>query len=263
MAIRLLEAELGVKFHEPGLLQQALVHRSYLNEQGGNPSDSYERLEYLGDAVIELAVSACLFESLPTHSEGDLTKARANLVCGESLANIARRLNLGDHLQLGRGEDSTGGRQRETTLAATLEAVVAAVYLDQGFQTARNLVLRIMAPELDRFFSQGSTPDNPKSLLQERIQSEGKGTPHYQLASSQGPDHSPWFEVEVLVESEVIGRGQGGKKVDAERAAAQAALEQLRDPLHETPSGPETTLDSLGVSTQPCATQRNTRRNDP
>lgn len=102
-------SRIRLKFHEPGLLQQALVHRSYLNEQGGNPSDSYERLEYLGDAVIELAVSACLFESLPTHSEGDLTKARANLVCGESLANIVRRLNLGDHLQLGRGEDSTGG----------------------------------------------------------------------------------------------------------------------------------------------------------
>ena len=263
MAIRLLEAELGVKFHEPGLLQQALVHRSYLNEKGGNPSDSYERLEYLGDAIIELAVSACLFESLPTHSEGDLTKARANLVCGESLANIARRLNLGDHLRLGRGEDSTGGRQRETTLAATLEAVVAAVYLDQGFQAARNLVLRVMAPELDRFFFQGSTPDNPKSLLQERIQSEGKGTPHYRLASSQGPDHSPWFEVEVLVDSEVIGRGQGGKKVDAERAAAQAALEQLRDSPHGTPSGPETALNSLGVSTQPCTTQRKTRHNEP
>ncbi|PKB64832.1 MAG: ribonuclease III [SAR202 cluster bacterium Io17-Chloro-G2] len=227
MANRLLEADLGVKFREPGLLQQALVHRSYLNEQGGKPSDSYERLEFLGDAVIELAVSTRLYEFLPNHSEGDLTKARATLVCGESLAVIARRLRLGDHVLLGKGEEATGGRDRESTLAATMEAVVAAVYQDQGFEAARSFVLRIMAPELDQFLLQGTAADNPKSRLQEHIQGLGRATPKYQLASSTGPDHDPWFEVEVLVESQVIGKGQGGKKADAERAAANDALNRI------------------------------------
>lgn len=227
MANRLLEADLGVTFREPGLLQQALVHRSYLNEQGGRPSDSYERLEFLGDAVIEVAVSTWLYEFLPNHSEGDLTKARANLVCGESLARIARRLGLGDHVLLGKGEEATGGRQRESTLAATMESIVAALYLDQGFEAARGFVLRIMSPELDQFLLQGTTPDNPKSRLQEYIQGTGRATPKYQLTSSRGPDHDPWFDIEVLVESEVIGRGQGGKKADAERAAAKDALERI------------------------------------
>ncbi len=227
MANRILEADLGVKFREPGLLKQALVHRSYVNEQGGSPSDSYERLEFLGDAVIELAVSTRLYESLPNHSEGDLTKARANLVCGESLAKIASRLGLGDHLLLGIGEDATGGRHRESTLAAAMESVVAAVYLDQGFEAARSFILRVMAPELDHFFQKGTAPDNPKSRLQEIIQGTGRASPHYELASSEGPDHDPWFNVDVLVESEVIGRGQGGKKADAERAAATDALDRL------------------------------------
>ena len=234
MANRLLEADLGVKFCEPGLLQQALVHRSYLNEQGGSPSDSYERLEFLGDAVIELAVSTQLYEFLPNHSEGDLTKARANLVCGESLARIARRLGMGGHLLLGKGEEATGGRQRESTLAATLEAIVAAVYLDQGFEAARDFVLRIMAPDIDRFILQGTTLDNPKSRLQEYIQGTGRATPRYRLASSEGPDHDPWFNIEVLVDSEVIGRGQGGKKADAERAAATDAIEKMESQTPET-----------------------------
>jgi len=222
-----LQAALGIKFREPGLLWNALVHRSYVNEQGGSSSDSYERLEFLGDAVIELAVSNRLYEILPRHSEGGLTKARANLVCGESLARIAERLGLGGFLMLGKGEEATGGRQRETTLAAAMESVVAAVYLDQGFEAARGFILRVMAPELDEFFQRGTAPDNPKSRLQEVIQAAGRATPRYQLASSEGPDHDPWFNVDVLVEDEVVGRGQGGKKVDAERAAATDALEKL------------------------------------
>ena len=189
--------------------------------------DSYERLEFLGDAVIELVVSTRLYEFMPNDSEGDLTKARATLVCGESLARIAGRLGIGDHLLLGKGEEATGGRHRESTLAAAMEAVVAAVYLDQGFEAARSFIMRIMAPELDRFFHQGTPPDNPKSRLQEYVQGMGRATPHYQLASSQGPDHEPWFNVDVLVEGEVIGRGQGGKKADAERAAATDALGRI------------------------------------
>ena len=136
---QLLESALGLKFRDRELLQQALVHRSLLNEQGGRPEDSYERLEYLGDAVLELTVSTELFRRFPVLNEGALTKLRSGLVRRESLAKVARRLSLGDFLLLGKGEESSGGRQRDSILAAAFEAVVAAVYLDRGFDEASRL----------------------------------------------------------------------------------------------------------------------------
>lgn len=225
MATHLLEPKLGLTFRDPGLLQQALVHRSYVNEKGGTPGDSYERMEFLGDAVLELAISTQLYQLLPEHSEGELTKGRASLVCRETLARVARRLGLGDFILLGKGEESNGGRQRESTLAAAMEAVVAAVYLDQGFMEAQKFVLRALAQELDEYLQQGFAPGNPKSLFQELVQSQGFPTPSYRLSSSQGPDHDPVFTVEVVVDYQVVGRGQGSKKAYAEREAAQDALE--------------------------------------
>ena len=227
MATHLLEPKLGLTFRDPGLLQQALVHRSFVNEAGGTPTDSYERMEFLGDAVLELAVSTQLYQLLPGHAEGELTKGRASLVCRESLARVARRLGLGDFILLGKGEESSGGRQRESTLAAAMEAVVAAVYLDQGFIEAQKFVVRSMAQELEDYLQQGFAPANPKSLFQELVQSKGGPTPEYRLAASQGPDHDPVFTVEVLVDSRVAGRGRGSKKADAEREAAQDALEHF------------------------------------
>ena len=164
---------MGLKFRDRELLQQALVHRSLLNEQGGRPEDSYERLEYLGDAVLELTVSTELFRRFPVLNEGALTKLRSALVRGESLAKVARRLSLGDFLLLGKGEESSGGRQRDSILAAAFEAVVAAVYLDQGFDQASR-------------------------------------------------------SVEVLVDGEVAGAGQGGKRSDAEQSAARDALSRIQ-----------------------------------
>jgi ribonuclease-3 len=222
-----LESALGSKFRNPELLQQALVHRSFLNEQGGQPSDSYERLEYLGDAVLELTVSTELYRRFPLISEGELTKRRAVLVCGESLAGVARRLGLGEFLLLGKGEEAAGGRQRDSILAAAFEAVVAAVYLDQNYEHANRVVLRLMDQELEELFNQGTPPENPKSRLQEYVQARGVPTPRYRLVSSEGPDHCPQFTVEALVDGQAMGIGRGGKRSEAEQDAAQDALNRL------------------------------------
>ena len=222
-----LEPVLGLRLRDPSLLQQALVHRSFLNEQGGAPSDSYERMEFLGDAVLGLVVSAELYRRCPHLPEGELTKGRAALVRRETLAGVARRLGLGDFLLLGRGEETAGGRSRDSILAAAFEALVAAVYLDQDYAEARVFLLRVMGQEMEGFFREGAPPEDPKSRLQEYVQGLGRPSPRYRVVSSGGPDHDPLFVVEVLVEDQVAGTGQGGKKVDAERAAAQDALQGL------------------------------------
>jgi ribonuclease-3 len=223
-----LQTVLGVRFKDPQLLRQALVHRSFLNEAGGSSMESYERLEFLGDSVLGLGISTELYARLPHLPEGDLTKRRANLVCRESLADIARRLTLGEFLLLGRGEEATGGRQRDTILAAVFEAVVAAVYLDRDYAAARRFILRVMQQELEELSQEGEAPlDNPKSRLQELMQGQGRPAPRYRLVVAEGPDHSPTFTVQALVGEEVIGQGQAGKKSDAERAAARDALGKL------------------------------------
>ena len=222
-----LEAALGLSISDPAPFQQALIHKSFLNEHGGHPADSYERLEFLGDAVLELAVSAELFRRLPSLSEGELTKGRAELVCGESLAGVARRLDLGGLLVLGRGEEANGGRERAPILAAAFEAMVAAVYMDGGFEHARAFILMAMSEELDRFFKQGGPRENPKSRLQEHVQSLGMPTPRYRVVSVEGPDHNPVFTVEALVGDEAVGEGKGRSRGDAERSAAEDALTKM------------------------------------
>jgi ribonuclease-3 len=219
-----LETSLGVTFGDRGLLRQALVHRSYLNEHGGSTLDSYERMEFLGDAVLELIVSTELYQSLPRVLEGELTKARSSLVCRASLARAARRLSLGRHISLGKGEVESGGHDRESILEETFEALVAAIYLDQGYDTARLIVLNALKPDLDDICRLGRAVDNPKSRLQELVQGMGRPTPRYETVSSEGPDHQPVFTVQVLVGDEVVGQGAGNRKTDAERAAAQVAL---------------------------------------
>jgi len=227
LAIDGLEHSLGLRFKDQGLLRQALVHRSYLNEQGGSSLDSYERMEFLGDAVLELVISTELYRRLPQLTEGELTKNRAGLVCRESLSQVAQRLGLGDYLLLGKGEESTGGRERDSILAAAFESLVAAVYLDQGQARARQFILQVMDQELQNFCQPGAPPENPKSRLQELLQAMGADSPRYQTVLKEGPDHTPIFTVEVLKGDEVIGTGQGRKKSDAERAAARDALSRL------------------------------------
>ena len=222
-----LQAVLGLEFEDRRLLDQALVHGSYANEQGWPLSSSYERLEYLGDAVLELVVSEELYRRRPDLSEGELTKGRAALVRDETLAQVAARRRLGEFLKLGKGEESNGGRQRESNLAAVFEAVVAAVYLDQGYAGAQQFILKTMAPELEDFLGGSIAQENPKSRLQEIIQGQGKPAPTYRLLSCEGPDHGPVFTVEVVVEDEALGVGRGGSKAGAERTAAENALTLL------------------------------------
>jgi len=224
LGVERLASSLGLQFSDQGLLQQALVHRSFINEQNGTPLESYERMEFLGDAVLELVISTELYQQLPQLPEGELTKIRSSLVCGESLAKAAQSLELGSFLLLGRGEEASGGRQRESILAAAFEALVAAIYLDQGYTQAQEFILKALQPDLAVLYQKGASPDNPKSMLQEHVQGQGRPAPRYQLVSSEGPDHSPIFTVEVLVGDEVMGTGNGGKKADAERAAARDAL---------------------------------------
>ena len=227
MASDQLESVLGLRFNDPQLLEQALVHRSFVNEQGWSPSDSYERMEYLGDAVLELAISEELYRRCPDLQEGELTKARSALVCRETLAQVARNAHLGELLLLGKGEEASGGRQRESILAAVFESLVAAVYLDQDFAEARRFILKAMATEIEEFLSGEAQQENPKSHLQELVQAQGLPSPRYRLVSAEGPDHGPVFTVEVLVEGQVMGIGHGGSKSDAERIAAKEALVQL------------------------------------
>lgn len=222
---------LGFRFRDPGLFRRALVHRSYCNEHGLDAAESYERLEFLGDAVLELTVSDYLYRRFPDADEGRLTKARSWLVRGAALAQVARRWGLGERLLVGRGVEASGGRNQDSVLAAAVEAVIAAVYLDQGMDAAREFISVNMIDELAAAtlnLSQGGpSPENPKSRLQEYLQGQGRPTPTYRLAHRDGPDHHPVFSVEALVGDEVVGRGQGGKKSEAERAAAESALAAL------------------------------------
>ena len=222
-----LETALGFSFKDPSLLHQALVHLSYCNEHGLEPADSYERMEFLGDAVLQLAVSTELYLRFPDADEGELTKTRSSLVRRETLAKIARRIDLGSYLFVGKGVETTNGRQQDSVLAAAFEALIAAVYIDQGNEFTRQVILRLFDTELAHAQQSGGPPENPKSLLQELVQGQGLDPPTYDLVSSEGPDHGPVFTVNVLVNGKVLGTGAGGKKSEAEGAAAQAALAAL------------------------------------
>lgn len=226
-SIKALESVLGFPFKDPSLLRLALVHASYCNENGLDPSESYERLEFLGDAVLELAVSTELYRRFPDADEGQLTKTRSSLVRRETLAQIARRIDLGSFLIVGKGVEVTNGHLQDSVLAAAFESLVAAIYLDQGNEFTRQFILQLMDAELNQTEQAGGTPENPKSRLQEVVQGQGLNPPTYRLVSSDGPDHDPVFTVEVLVNDQVVGTGTGGKKSEAEGAAARAALAVL------------------------------------
>ena len=220
-----LQQVLGVTFKEIGLLQHALYHRSYLNEA---PEDveSNERLEFLGDAVLGLVVSERLFKEYPQMTEGQLSQVRAILVRWDALARAAERIDLGEYLVLGKGEELSGGRQRPSNLAGAFESVIGAAYIDQGFKFAQKLVLKLLKPDLDEIAAQGFSVDS-KSELQHVSQTRWHSIPYYSLISSEGPDHAKLFTVEVTVGDQVMGRGQGRNKKQAELNAARQALETL------------------------------------
>ena len=220
-----LQSSIGIAFNDVNLLKQALVHRSYLNETSEDLS-SNERLEFLGDALIGIAVADYLFRRFPNLQEGDLTKLRAAVVCRDSLADVAHSLKLGDHLYLGRGEDQGGGRRRERNLACAFEAVVGAVLLDRGYQAAAELLLNLLEPAIDIAAGQLDVMDY-KSKLQQLIQSRKQITPTYRVTKTEGPDHEREYSVEVVAGGVAIGSGTGRSKQQAEKDAARAALQRL------------------------------------
>lgn len=221
---RPLQEALGVRFRDEGLLRLALAHSSYLNENPGEFAESNERLEFLGDAVLGLIVAEELYAANPRWSEGKLTQARALLVQEASLAEAARRLDLGRWFWMGKGEDAGGGRDRPSNLAAGLEALVGATFLDQGYDAAKNVVLRVLADSLNAL-DRPHIPANPKSLLLETAQANGLPPPTYRIVEEGGSDHDPMFVAEVSVGGEVVGTGRGRRKALAERSAAEAALD--------------------------------------
>lgn len=221
-----LQTILDVNFKDESLLQQALVHRSYLNENSLLHLVSNERLEFLGDAVLGFVVASELYSRFPDFSEGELTKLRSALVRGETLTRIALSLQLGDYLYLGHGEEESGGRSRSRNLSCTLEAVIGAVFLDQGLDVARGFILKLLGSELDGVVEDKFAADY-KSELQQVIQSEHKITPVYRTIEEMGPDHAKIFTVEVLAGDSVLGRGCGRSKRAAETDAARHALQGL------------------------------------
>jgi ribonuclease-3 len=218
------EAAFGATFRNQGLLRQAFVHRSYLNEHPSFPLPSNERLEFLGDAVIGFVAADWLYRGFETLSEGELTRLRAALVRAETLARAATALNLGQYIYLGRGEEASGGRRRQTLLAATFEALVGAAFLDLGLDVAGSFVRRMLEPELARVLAKETVKDY-KSRLQELAQARSQVTPVYRTIAAEGPDHEKVFTVAVLLGERVAGTGKGHSKQEAEQVAARRALE--------------------------------------
>ncbi|MBI2723690.1 MAG: ribonuclease III [Chloroflexi bacterium] len=223
---RTLETRLRLKFKDPSLLRQALVHTSYLNENPGIEVGSNERLEFLGDAALGVVVAEQLYKEYPDVDEGKLTELRAHLVRRDTLAQATERFDLGAFLQLGRGEDAAGGRRRPNNLARAYEALVGAIFLDGGIRSARAFIKRSLAEELDGLRNQGM-PHDPKSRLQEVIQSRWQTTPSYRLLKTEGPDHARRFTVQVVVAGKPMGTGEGGSKQSAEKQAAQRTLDEI------------------------------------
>jgi ribonuclease-3 len=221
------QKKLGLSFRRESLLEQAFVHLSYLNENPGFAQPSNERLEFLGDAILNFIVAEKLYEDFPKLPEGELTEIRASLVCRDILAELASSLKLGDWLLLGRGEEANGGRAKASNLANAMEALIGALYLDQGLARARKFVLRQLKSELEKIKA-GQTTPNYKALVQELVQGQKRPTPVYRLVEATGPDHSKQFTAEILVEGKALGRGTGRSKKVAESQAARAAWEKLR-----------------------------------
>ena len=231
-----LEERLGHRFSTRELLDRALTHSSAVPELRGTAADvaagdtipaDNERLEFLGDAVLELLASEYLLATFPEWTEGQLSKSRARIVNASSLEEAARRLRLGEHLRLGRGEEKTGGRDKQTLLADAFEAVVAAVYLDAGLGAARDVLQRVLFEHALEERGERIAESDRKSALQEFLQGRGQPPAEYRLAGESGPDHQKVFQIEVWINGEYMARGEGSTKKEAEQQAARSALEQL------------------------------------
>lgn len=226
--LTVLENKLAYSFRDTALINQALVHSSYANEKGQKNLASYERLEFLGDAVLQLIISDYLYAKYPDFPEGELTKLRSRIVCEATLVDCAKALDLGEHMYFGRGEELTGGRERASILADCFESVVAAIYLDGSMSSARTFVLRIMEKKIMDAVM-GKIFIDYKTRLQEVIQARKITQIRYVVMDEQGPDHNKTFQMNVVINDQVVGTGSGRSKKEAEQLAAKMALGRINE----------------------------------
>lgn len=224
--------ELQKLFSTQELLIAALVHRSWAHEKG--QKENNERLEFLGDSVLSLIMSEYLFTRFPLLPEGEMARMRSAIVNTMVLAETAKKLQLGHELYLGKGEERTGGREKESILADTFEAVVGAIYLDGGLQKAKKFILTSHADVIDRVCNQEDLRD-AKTQLQEMVQQEDRTLPHYTVVEERGPDHNKWFVVQVFLDNHCIGEGDGPTKKQAQQNAASQALIKIRNRKRQSP----------------------------
>lgn len=219
-----LQGKIGYQFHNKELLKQALTHSSFANEQKINKLKNYERLEFLGDAVLELISSEFLFRENPDMPEGQLTKLRASMVCEPALAYCARDIKLGEYMLLGKGEEATGGRNRDSITSDVMEAVIGAIFLDGGIEEAKKYIYRFILSDLENkiLFL------DSKTILQEEIQKRNNAQLRYELIGESGPDHDKQFHVEAYLDDVLIGSGVGRTKKAAEQQAAYEALMKMK-----------------------------------
>ncbi len=221
-----IQDDIGLRFANPSLLRRALTHRSYLNENPDVVLEDNQRLEFLGDAILDFVTAVWLYNRFPEYQEGPLTSLRAALVCTGTLARFARQIGIDTYLLLGKGEEEGGGRTRDSVLCDAFEALVGALYLDSGLAVVEALLHRLLPGEAERVLEERLDRD-PKSLFQEWSQAQLGVTPRYRTVSATGPDHARTFVVEVLVADQVYGRGQGRSKQAAAQQAAQAGLDKV------------------------------------
>jgi len=215
-----LEEKIGYCFQNKNLLKQAMTHSSYTNEQKINQLENYERVEFLGDAVLELVASEFMYLNHPTQPEGKLTKMRASAVCEQALALAAKEIEIGQYMLFGKGEESTGGRERESIIADAVEATIGGIFLDGGLEPAKTFILRFVLNDLEKkqlFY-------DSKSILQEMVQSKKMGDLNYELVDEHGPDHEKSFSVVAKIGDRIIGIGNGRTKKAAEQNAAYEAI---------------------------------------
>ncbi len=221
-----LENKLQYKFKENSLIERAFTHSSYINESGDEAGQSYERLEFLGDAVLELIISDILFKRFLEITEGDLTKMRANIVCEDSLYDIACQLNLGEYIKFSKGESKNGGKHRKSILADVVESLIAVIYIEESFEIAKKIVERLFAKKIDELANTDKI-DDYKSQLQMLVQARKKITPVYKMLFSEGPEHDKTFESAVYINNKMIAKGIGKSKRLSEQDAAKKAYFEL------------------------------------
>ncbi len=224
MKLEVLEKKLNHKFKNKLYLKNSLTHSSYANENKLGVINSNERLEFLGDAILNLIVSQYLYKKYPHYTEGELTKIRAKVVCESSLAYVAREMGVGDYLLLGKGDESTGGRERESILADTIEAMIGAVYMDSDFQTANKHLLSKFEHNIVKAVEKGKLFFDYKTELQEKYQKQTNSKIEYRIFKEEGPEHNKVFFMDVILNGKVLGRGKGKNKKEAEQMAAKSAL---------------------------------------